>query len=59
MNFQSLIENSNEIIYEITLQGAIVSVSKKLAASLGHEAHEMIGKNFIIHKRRQTKWFDF
>jgi PAS domain S-box-containing protein len=45
MNFQSLIENSNEIIYEIT-QGAIVSVSKKLAASLGHEAHEMIGKNF-------------
>jgi PAS domain S-box-containing protein len=46
MNFQSLIENSNEIIYEITLQGAIVSVSKKLAASLGHEAHEMIGKNF-------------
>jgi PAS domain S-box-containing protein len=45
MNFQSLIENSNEIIYEITLQGAIVSVSKKLA-SLGHEAHEMIGKNF-------------
>jgi hypothetical protein len=30
MNFQSLIENSNEIIYEITLQGAIVSVSKKL-----------------------------
>jgi hypothetical protein len=33
MNFQSLIENSNEIIYEITLQGAIVSVSKKLAAS--------------------------
>jgi PAS domain S-box-containing protein len=46
MNFQSLIENSNEIIYEITLQGAIVSVSKKLAASLGHEAHEMIGKKF-------------
>jgi hypothetical protein len=31
-----------QIIYEITLQGAIVSVSKKLA--LGHEAHEMIGK---------------
>jgi PAS domain S-box-containing protein len=53
MNFQSLIENSNEII-EITLQGAIVSVSKKFRASLGHEAHEMIGKNFasIIHKKK-------
>jgi PAS domain S-box-containing protein len=57
MNFQSLIENSNEIIYENTLQGAIVSVSKKLAASLGHEAHEMIGKNFasIIHKDDKQK----
>jgi hypothetical protein len=36
------------------------SVSKKLA-SLGHEAHEMIGKNFasIIHKDDKQKWFDF
>jgi PAS domain-containing protein len=60
MNFQSLIENSNEIIYEITLQGAIVSVSKKLGASLGHEAHEMIGKIFHhSYRRQETKWFDF
>jgi PAS domain S-box-containing protein len=61
MNFQSLIENSNEIIFELTLQGTIASVSKRLVTSLGHEADEMIGENFasILHTEDQKKCFDF
>jgi hypothetical protein len=43
MNFQSLIENSNEIIYEITLRCDRLFLK---ITSLGHEAHEMIEKIF-------------
>jgi PAS domain S-box-containing protein len=60
MNFQSLIENSNEIIYEITLQGAIVSVSKKISGITRTWSSWNDWKiSPIIHKDDKQKWFDF
>lgn len=61
MNFQSYIENSNEIIYEHTLEGTISSVSKNFALSVGYEAHEVIGKSIatLIHQEDIEKCSDF
>jgi hypothetical protein len=42
-----------------SLQGAIVSVSKKKFASLGHEAHEMMVLLPLFIQTTSKKWFDF
>jgi len=61
MKFQSFIENSNEIIYELTLEGTISSVSKNFTLSIGYEAHEVIGKSnaTLIHPEDIEKCSDF
>ncbi|SDZ93378.1 PAS domain S-box-containing protein [Flavobacterium gillisiae] len=61
MKFQSFIENSNEIIYELTLEGTISSVSKNFALSVGYEAYEVIGKSnaTLIHPQDIEKYSDF
>jgi PAS domain S-box-containing protein len=59
--FESFIENSNEIIYELSLEGTINYVSNKFAQSLGYTAHEIIGTRIvaIIHPEDVEKCFTF
>lgn len=59
--FESLIENSNEIVYEIDLEGNINYVSKNWTKLVGHQLNEVIGKNNIdfIHPDDVSKCFDF
>ncbi|WP_083832420.1 PAS domain-containing protein [Flavobacterium sp. ACAM 123] len=51
IQFQYFIENSNEIIYEHTLEGVITHISKNFSASIGHTPHDVIGTNnaTLIH----------
>jgi PAS domain S-box-containing protein len=51
IQFEYFIENSNEIIYERTLEGVITYVSKNFSASIGHTPHDVIGTNnaTLIH----------
>ena len=43
--FQLFIENSKEIVYEVSLEGEIKYVSKSWKNFLGHDIEEVIGKN--------------
>jgi len=49
--FESFIENSNEIVYELDIDGIITYASKNWGKLLGYEAEEVIGKSntSIIH----------
>ncbi|MFV5685685.1 PAS domain S-box protein [Flavobacterium sp. GB2R13] len=49
-HFELFIENSNEIFFELALDGTINSVSENWTASVGYEINEVVGKknsNFI------------
>ncbi|MFM9825112.1 PAS domain S-box protein [Flavobacterium sp.] len=46
--FQLFIDNSKEIYYELNTEGIISYVSKNWTAFLGHELHEVIGKNYSL-----------
>jgi PAS domain S-box-containing protein len=49
--FQLFIDNSKEILFELSLEGVFTYVSKNLITFLGREADELIGNNiaFFIH----------
>lgn len=49
--FQSFIDNSKEILYELNLDGIFTFASKNLISFLGHKTDEIIGKNIssFIH----------
>jgi PAS domain S-box-containing protein len=49
--FRSYVENANDIIYSLTVEGIFTYVSPKWTELLGHGIHEVIGKSFdsFIH----------
>lgn len=51
LKFESLIENSNEIIYELTPEGIFNYISKNWTSILGYDINEGIGKSItsFIH----------
>lgn len=59
--FESLVENTNEIIYELSTEGLITYVSKKWTQHVGHEAYEVIGKSNsdFIHPEDLEKCLNF
>ncbi|MFV5688587.1 PAS domain S-box protein [Flavobacterium sp. ZT3R25] len=46
--FQSFIDNSKEILYELNLYGIFTYASKNLISFLGHQADEIIGKSISL-----------
>ncbi|WP_319578984.1 PAS domain S-box protein [uncultured Methanospirillum sp.] len=44
--FRSFVENANDIVYDMTLDGVFTYVSPNWTTILGHPAEEVIGKNF-------------
>ncbi len=44
--YQNLIDNINDVIYEIDEQGTILFVSPSVEKVLGFRDHELVGKNF-------------
>ena len=46
--FQSFIDNSKEILYELNLDGIFTCASKNLISFLGHKTDEIIGKNISL-----------
>ena len=61
MNFRSFIENSNEIMYELTFEGIITQVSSNFATSVGYETHEVLGRSnaTLIHPEDMKKCLTF
>lgn len=46
--FQSFVDNSKEILYELNLDGIFTYASKNLISFLGHQADVIIGKNISL-----------
>ncbi|WP_366186785.1 PAS domain S-box protein [Flavobacterium ovatum] len=61
IQFKSLLENSNEIVYELTLEGVISFASKNWRLYLGHKNEEIIGKSSsdFIHPEDIDKCLEY
>ena len=61
LQFESFVDNSNEIIYELNLEGLITYVSDNWTQSVGHEVNEVIGKSNseFVHPEDIEKCYDF
>jgi PAS domain S-box-containing protein len=61
VQFQYFNENSDEVIYERTLEGVITYISNNFTDSLGYEPHEVLGKTnaALIHPEDMEKRFDY
>lgn len=46
-NYRNLIENINDVIYEIDLEGNIRFISSPIERIIGYKPEEIIGKNFL------------
>ncbi len=47
IKYRNLIENINDVVYEIDNQGVIKYISSSVTRILGYDPNEVIGKNFI------------
>ena len=61
MKFKIFEENSNEILFQLNLEGVLTYVSKNWTTSFGHEVNEAVGKNLIqfIHSENIDSWASY
>ncbi len=48
-SFRSMVENLNDVVYEVTNQGIVNYVSPSIERFLGYKPEELIGKNFFAY----------
>lgn len=54
-SFKNLIENLNDVVYEITNEGIVKYVSPSIEKFLGYTPDELIGKNFFQYMHEEDR----
>jgi len=54
-NFRSMVENLNDVVYEISNDGTIIYVSPSIKKFFGYSPDELIGKNFFRYMHEEDK----
>lgn len=54
-SFRSMVENLNDVVYEVTNQGIVNYVSPSIERFLGYKPEELIGKNFFTYMHEDDR----